>query len=260
MTAVVRYSNADAAVEIDLVSGCRLSSLEIAGQEILVTSNPDPLGWGSYPMAPYAGRVRDGSFTFAGSANRLRIAGDGHAIHGTVLDRQWTAEDDNTFSTRLGESRPFAGQVRQQFTLSPGPLHIRLEVHTEDFVMPASCGWHPWFRRRIADSTARLDFRPGFMLEREADGIATRNHVKPKVGPWDDCFGDVTRPPSIRWPGFATLSIESTCRYWVVFTERDHAFCVEPQTAPPNDLNNDPFIVEPDRPLTAEMTLRWTLE
>ena len=45
---------------------------------------------------------------------------------------------------------------------------------------------------------------------------------------------------------------------WVVFTERADALCVEPQTAPPDDLNHDPFVVEPDRPLVAECSFCWS--
>ena len=35
------------------------------------------------------------------------------------------------------------------------------------------------------------------------------------------------------------------------------ALCVEPQTAPPDALNTGPAIVEPGRPLIAEMTWTW---
>jgi galactose mutarotase-like enzyme len=35
------------------------------------------------------------------------------------------------------------------------------------------------------------------------------------------------------------------------------ALCVEPQTAPPDALNHAPAIVEPGRPLSAEMTWTW---
>jgi aldose 1-epimerase len=61
----------------------------------------------------------------------------------------------------------------------------------------------------------------------------------------------------LRWPGFLELTIESDCPAWVVFTEPDHALCVEPQTAPPDALNGTPAVVEPGRPLVAEMAWTW---
>ena len=63
--------------------------------------------------------------------------------------------------------------------------------------------------------------------------------------------------PLLRWPGFLELTIESDCPDWVVYTEPRDAMCVEPQTAPPDALNGEPAIVEPGRPLVAEMTWRW---
>ena len=64
--------------------------------------------------------------------------------------------------------------------------------------------------------------------------------------------------PVLRWPGFLELTIESDCPAWVVYTEPVDALCVEPQTAPPGCRSTrDPTIVEPGRPLVAEMTWRW---
>ena len=125
--------------------------------------------------------------------------------------------------------------------------------------MPASCGWHPWFNRIVGGAEAQLDFRPGYLLRRDGAGIATANRVGVPPGPWDDCFGDVPQPVEVTWPGVASVAIESSCDYWVAFTERQRSLCVEPQTAPPDALNHDPFIVEPGQPLTAEATLRWTV-
>lgn len=249
----------DARVEIDLLNGGRVASFIVGGHELLVTGALDPLRWGLYPMAPFAGRVAPGSFQYEGAQHSLpRTAGD-HAIHGTVLDRPWLPEDDSTFVCELGENWPFAGFARQSIRLQENGLLLRLEVHTTEESMPGSCGWHPWFTREINDSSALLDFRPGYMFLREGE-ISTRTRVEPSPGPWDDCFGDLRTAPTIRWPGIVTISIESTCPYWVVYTEPEHALCVEPQTAPPDTLNNEPSIVTPDRPLIAEVALRWKLE
>jgi len=246
-----------ARVEIDLDAGCRLASFAVGGRELLVTAGPGPIDWGCYPMAPYAGRVREGRFTFAGREYRLPRTLGGHAIHGSVYLRRWEAESDTSFVTELGPDWPFPGLARQEVLLAPGGLALRLEVHSGRGAMPASCGWHPWFRRQVAGAEAVLDFRPGFMFGRDAAGITTRALQPVTEGPWDDCFGGVEQAPAVTWPGVLQLELESNCDHWVVFTERAHALCVEPQSAPPDALNHDPFVVEPGRPLVATCTIRW---
>ena len=47
---------------VDLEAGGRLASFVVDGRELLVTEGPGPIAWGSFPMVPYAGRVRNGWF------------------------------------------------------------------------------------------------------------------------------------------------------------------------------------------------------
>jgi aldose 1-epimerase len=250
---------------VDLTHGGRLSSFVVDGRELLVTDGDGPFYWGSFPMAPFAGRVRDGRFSFAGRRYQLAIGMPPHAIHGTVVDRAWRRVDDGTIATDLGPAWPFAGRVRQWFDLQPGRFSFRLEVHADE-PMPASIGWHPWFLRRPlsvgagAGDEARsveLTLDAGAMYRRDANGITTAERIIPSVGPWDDCFTDLRRPPTLRWPGFLELTVESDCPDWVVYTVPKDAVCVEPQTAPPNALNLGPAIVTPGHPLIAEMTWTW---
>ncbi|MEP6638337.1 MAG: aldose 1-epimerase [Chloroflexota bacterium] len=243
---------------VDLVAGGRLASLVIAGREVLKTAGDGPFQWGSFPMAPYAGRIRDATLTFGGRDYQLPATIPPHAIHGTVLTRRWHVVGDGTIATELGPEWPFAGGVVQRFELAADHLTCRLELHADE-AMPASMGWHPWFVRRLAgvDGELELDVEPGAMYVRDDAGIATDELVAPPPGPWDDCFTDLRRPPRLRWPGFLELTIESDCTDWVIFTAPTEALCVEPQTAPPNALNTDPTVVGPDRPLVAEMTWGW---
>lgn len=253
-------------LEVDLTHGGRLASLVVGGRELLVTEGFGPIAWGSFPMLPFAGRVRDGRFEFRGRRYELPIEMPPHAIHGTVLDRRWERIDERTIETGLGPSWPFAGRAVQRFALETGRLSCRLELHADE-PMPASIGWHPWFRRRppMVDGdpsdgpigVLELELDAAAMFRRDEAGIATSELVPPSPGPWDDCFTDLRRPPVLRWPGFLELTIESDCPSWVVYTVPEDALCVEPQTAPPDALNVRPAIVEPGRPLVAEMTWTW---
>jgi len=257
-TAVLRLSAPGVEAVVDLAAGGRVASLVIDGRELLRTTRDGPLDWGSFPMAPYAGRIRDAEFTFAGRLWRLPATMPPHAIHGTVLDRRWHAIDDATIAIELGPDWPFTGGVVQRFELTADSLTCRMELHADE-PMPASIGWHPWFLRHLEGTTGELelDVEPGAMYARDAAGIATAELVQPGPEPWDDCFTDLRRPPVLRWPGFLEMTIESDCPDWVIYTTPPDALCVEPQTAPPNALDVDPTVVQPGKPLTAEMTWHW---
>lgn len=252
---------------VDLEAGGRLASFVVDGRELLLTEGLGPFAWGSYPMVPFAGRVRDGQFEFRGRRFKLPADMPPHAIHGTVLDRLWRMVDEGTITTELGPVWPFAGRAIQRFVLEAGRFTCRLELHADE-PMPASIGWHPWFRRqpqpaaggaaKLATRPLELEFDAGAMYRRDAAGIATTEQVvPPPPGPWDDCFTNLRRPPVLRWPGFLELTIQSDCPTWVVYTVPVDALCIEPQSAPPDALNTGPAIVEPGRPLIAEMVWTW---
>ena len=253
----VKMSSSDADLVVDLDNGCRLSSLRVLGHELLVTTGRSPIEWGCYPMAPYAGRVRAGRFDFDGTRHQLPRTLNGHAIHGTVYLQEWEEDGDATFVTDLGSPWPFPGFVRQDIRLNDHSLSLRLEVHATDGSMPASVGWHPWFRSHVGAAPLELDFRPGFVLPRDDEGIPTRQRGEVPDGPWDDCFGGVATPPVLDWPGYLRLVMTADCDWWVVYNERDYAASIEPQTAPPDALNNHPDLVKPEHPLIANLTLTW---
>lgn len=247
-----------ARLEVDLDHGARLASLRVFGNELLVTADAAPTGWGCYPMAPFAGRVRHGKFAFGGVNHVLPINMAPHAIHGTVFDKPWRADSETEFSTDLGVLWPYPGRVRQSIVLGADSLTMTLQVHSDGGPMPASCGWHPWFRRQLhVGEPVILDFAAEFMEQRDADGMPSGTRVPPPAGPWDDCFGGIRRWPVLTWPGTLQLRMETSCEFLVLYTERHHAICAEPQTAPPDALNGEPFVVEPGRPLVATTTWSW---
>ena len=63
-----------------------------------------------------------------------------------------------------GENR-LRAEVRNK--RGPALLSLRLEVHSSEGSWPASCGWHPWFRRRLERGRAvELDLDAEFMERR----------------------------------------------------------------------------------------------
>lgn len=277
------------AAEIDPAHGGRISSLRVGGDEVLwtaadvVEADRSAISWGMYPMAPFAGRIRNGRFAWRGEAHQLRINLAPHSIHGTVLDRPWHIDSSEPtvveISTELGEQWPWVGHCVQRFeldTATAGLLHTTIEVHTDRAAFPASVGWHPWFRT-VTPSGARLSpFRPGLahrlgrQVERGDDAIATGRWIPVADRPWDDCFDRVDWPLTLEWATDSDpthhLAISSDAPCAVIYDERAEAWCVEPQSAPPavidealaEGLGASMSIVEPGAPLVLRASWRAT--
>jgi aldose 1-epimerase len=260
MNAIRRFEAGPAAIVLDAGAGGRLVSLVVAGEELLRQRVTDPLGWGCYPMAPWAGRLRDGRFAFGARHYTLPRNMPPHAIHGTVLAQAWEWVADDTLATTLGPDWPFPGRVEQRFRLSPRGLEIHLEVQAMGHPFPASLGLHPWFRRKLArGGELELDFAADWRYAR-IDGIPTGELLAPGPRPWDDCFTALQHPPRLRWPGVLSLRLSSNHPQWVVYDEPEDALCVEPLTAPPNALNGAAHLVTPLRPLTLSLRIDWDID
>lgn len=259
MRGLVSARAGDAQITINPALGARITALHVGDLQLIQPEEDKIFHWGSYPMAPWVGRLNQGRFTFEGQTYQLPINMPPHAIHGTTHDRTWQqVGDDLVFEIDLGEDWPFKGKAIQRFELAPDQLVCTLEVHALEQAFPASCGWHPWFRRELErGGNAEISFKAGKMYQRTEDYVMDGTLITPPEGPWDDCFTEVTQPVSIEWPGALRLSLTSDTNHWVAYTHPRHAFCIEPQTGPPDALNLRPHLVTPAQPLIAQTTWKW---
>ena len=137
-------------------------------------------------------------------------------------------------------------------------LQLTLEVHATESPVPASLGWHPWFRRQLArGDAARLDFEAASIFVLDESELPTGELRAPGPGPYDDCFTGVVRDPVLRWPGALEVTLSSDLDHWVVYDALPHAICVEPSSGPPDALNIAPRIVAPGEPLIGRFRLAW---
>ena len=250
--------NADCRVRVDAVRGGRIGSLCVYGEELLLSDGDDPLAWGSYPLAPWAGRLREGRFRFEGREYRMPCDSGTHAIHGTVFRRGWQIVARDTLRIELQPDWPFDGFALQRFLLRDNGLDVHLELHARSQPYPASAGFHPWFLRRLGrGAPLALDFRPARRIVLDSEGLSTGVLASPDTATGDDCFIGLHADPLLRWPGVLRLRLSSNHAHWVVYEHPAHAVCVEPWTAPPDALNGTPALVRPDEPLLLEMRLRW---
>lgn len=282
-------------VEIDLVAGGRIRQITVADDRDAVglladTGDTDPssTGWGSFPMAPWAGRIRHGRFSFLGDDVHLdlnhtdgtgtgggpitpphpapagAISGDDlrrHTIHGTTFGRPWDvvgrSADRVEMCCRLDGALgwPYPGTARQIVSLTPQRLELQLMVEPDPGVtLPATVGWHPWFAK-----PDHLDLEPLAMYARDELGLPTGELVAPTPPPWDDCF-IVHRPVELGYERSLAPVVRVSsddCDHWVVYDMPAHATCVEPQSGPPDAPNIRPDFATSARPVRRTMRISW---
>lgn len=260
---LMRLRAGDTVAVIDAAHGGRLASFVVDGRELLVQQGADVFHWGSFPLAPWVGRVRHGRFSYAGRVVRLPINSPPHALHGLVADREWTVHGQGSLAVEITDSWPWPCRVVQSVVLSDQRIDFGLEVHAE-VPMPVDIGWHPWFNRQLVDEAGvasapvELVVQPGRMYLNGSDGLPSGQLGPPVPRPWDYCFVELAGPPVVRWGDLLEVSVHSDCSHWVFYDQEQQGICVEPWTGPPNSLNlPNRTIVTADQPLRATMTWTW---
>lgn len=252
----------------DPLLGGRLTSWVVDGVEVLAGVGADPVENGMYPMAPWAGRLRDNRVTAAQRASwGITGAGDylpaitysGWAMHGTCLRApldSWEAADT---SLRLRQRVPdWPATLVTEWNVNGLVATSRLTLEADE-PTPALLGWHPWFRRVIDGEEVAWSLRGELAVRNGA--FASGEWVRWVDGSRrvDDAFHVPDGRVTITWGG-RSLVIENSDPWFVVFDERDEALCVEPQNGPPNafdtPLRGDAPVARPGSPRT--MTTTWT--
>lgn len=235
--------------------GGRVAQIELHGRRLLVggDAGSHPMLWGSFPMAPWAGRVRHGRFDFDGATHQLPLSLPPHAGHGTTYERPWDVAGRTSTSAVLTcpLDWPFGGTAEQRFALAPGELVCELAVRAGERPMPAEVGWHPWFVE-----PDELVFAPDAMYALDDEGIPTGELVEPPPGPWDDCFVN-TRPVVLRYPDL-DVTLRADCTDWVVYDRPEGSVCVEPQSGPPDAFTLRPRHLAPGEELRRTLRLAWS--
>ncbi len=208
----------------------------------------DPLAMASFPMVPYANRIRDGRFTFDGRAIVLPLNfGDHpHSIHGHGWQAPWDVIERTPARIKLiyrhsADAWSFDYDARQTIALTQFGLSIALSVtNVACRPMPVGLGVHTYFARPSrARLTARLD---GVWLT-DDEVMPTTHAILPPhwnmatgsaVGEMacDNVFTGWDGSAIVEWPADRLrIHIEAgePFRYLVVYTPaHEDFFCVEP--------------------------------
>jgi aldose 1-epimerase len=280
----VKLSSGSNTVTIDLEQGGRISSLVLLGRERMIGSpcsdEIEPgLAWGSFLMAPFVGRLKDGVVEWRGRTAQLRRNHGDHAIHGTVFDAHFAVTEQGAghvvVACELDHERwPFGGRVIQRYALAGDSLTIEAEIAADE-PMPAELGWHPWFVREGEMSvTVRSDrvlaIGPDMIPSGSSLAVDERHDLR--SGPCldslrlDDVYVSAASPAVLCWPDLELrMGFSAPIGTFVVYTHAK-AVCVEPQTSWPDAirLENEGFArtglasLEAGERLAASTIWSWT--
>ena len=241
-------------VVVDPAHGGRLASLVAGGAERLLpaaaATQAPRIGWGSFLMVPWAGRLAASTVPWQGVAHPIPATFGRHAIHGVGLDAPWAlldrGEQHAQLACRLADGGwPLGGTAEQRIELAPGHLTLAATVTAGERSMPAAVGWHPWFQRPgVGDVALTVDADQVLVTDDELipDGrlAPVEGELDLRHGPalgdrrLDHAYVGVRGPARVVWPDLALqLEINVADPCYVVHTPA-HGVCVEPQSAWPN--------------------------
>ena len=127
-------------------AGGRIAQIRYDGVDWLVGEQEGgaaAIGWGCYPMVPWAGRIRQGRFAFDGKPYELPTNFGGHAIHGVGFSRPWRIDslgaDGAALSLALPEDGycPFGGTATQAIHVHSDGLDLQPAVQAGHHPLPA---------------------------------------------------------------------------------------------------------------------------
>lgn len=256
------------ALEIDPDLGARVVSWRSYGEQLLVTSGPDPVEYGMYAMAPWAGRLRGNRVGFGGSEVVLPATYGEWALHGTLLASPVTSltveqsADRALVVAEFEQHRgwPWPMSVQLTYALDVAGLSTTIRVCGSAEAFPVVVGWHPWFRRRLSWGEACVwSMDAEGILERGPDHLPTgvMLPVDRVLGPFDDAFRVPSGCARLEWPDSLAIDVSGDADWFVVYDQPEDSVCLEPQSGPPDGLRSaeDQRIVTPGEPWS--WSTRW---
>jgi len=232
-----------------------------ADEAALATRNPR--GTGGFPMVPFAGRITQGRFDFAGRPIQLALnfGTHPHAIHGNAWQRPWkvgakqgghrvTLVLEHDPASDGSDAWPFAYRVAFSYALYGHDLSVAMSLeNTDTRPWPAGMGLHPYFTR-TPDVTLQAKVAG---MWRASDTLIPLEHVA--VPPQFD-FAQPKEMDGLRsdgtftgWDGRAEITWPQARRRLVITAPplldtlvvyspaSEPVLCVEPQSHAPNVVN-----------------------
>ena len=208
-----------------------------------------PWTMASYPLVPYANRIRDGRSSYGPRPLQLpaNYPDSKHAIHGTAWQQPWLVLAQGADHATLAldspaDDWPYAFRAVQQFTLdAQAGLTVVLSVTNTDTVeMPVGLGHHPYLPHRAG---TRLTTSVQAMWGGDAEVMPTtlqtpefldtlRNGVVLDTLDLDNNFTGWNQHARVDWPDTGTalvMTAQAPFDYFVLYCPKGaDMFCIEP--------------------------------
>jgi aldose 1-epimerase len=211
-------------------------------------------------MAPWAGRIKNNEVVFNGKHFPQEINFQEWAIHGTVAFEEGKVQNQTSTSVEIihetNDLWPIKMEIVQKWFITHNFVKCQVLVSSSSGEFPAEIGWHPWFKRQLKKGKpARFGIEA--ISQYKKDGkLITLNETKPiGIPPFDDTFDVPSGKGFIEWPDALRVDFLSDVDTFVIFDEPKDFFCIEPQTGPPDAINQPRHIVSPGKPL--EASVKW---
>jgi aldose 1-epimerase len=213
---------------------------------------PDPAkpwAMASFPLVPYANRIRDGRSSFG--PRPLNLAANypdsKHAIHGTAWQQPWQVVGQGADHATLALDSPagvwpYAFRAVQQFTLDAQTgLTVEMSVTNTDTVdLPVGLGHHPYLPHRAG---TRLTTDVKAMWGGDAEVMPTtlqtpdflaalRSGITLDTLDLDNNFTGWSHQARVDWPDTGTallMTAQAPFDYFVLYCPKGaDMFCIEP--------------------------------
>lgn len=238
---------------IDLQGG-GIHSLEADDVGIIKPSNDGHKTHGGMAiLAPYANRIKRGTYSFMGSTYELPLNMEGNAIHGFAKDSTFSLVKESSSSCRLrsvltGKGYPWKIRLDVSYVAGANDFKCTAMAHNlSDFPAPFQIGFHPYFT--FSGYWSLIGDKPGAYLEyREKyfpDGSA--NVIDPfmlESSEWKNIDNSFMQTGRIIFTtnGRKLIIERENLNYLVlyngVYTE-GKSIAIEPMTAPPDAFNSE---------------------
>lgn len=221
----------------------------------------------SFIMLPWANRIRDGRFSFAGETHQLDTEGRTTASHGAVRKRAWRLVEVAADQMRLRFNAtaheqvnwPFPFVAEMVYRLEDTALVFELTLtNSGDRPFPAGFGHHPYFVRPDGENTPQVQIHCGdyfpltdFMVTGPPVPVTPQMDFRQARALDDHEYNDLLTGCAagdkavIHYPAWnvaITMQADAVFRHVLLFTPADKPFfAVEPQT-----IANDGFNLDDD--------------
>ncbi len=243
---LIRLAAGSHEILVEPARGLRAVSWSYEGLQVLAHHGDDPVEYGMYPMAPWAGRVRGNVVDGPDGPVSLPISYAEWALHGTALAAAMTVVEQRDGHVRATVPTPawwpWPCTIEVAWELSEDEVQTEIAVHSRVAGCPAVVGWHPWFRRDLGTGRpVEWSLAAVEQAERGEDHLPTGSRIAfdADAGPFDDAFVVPTGRAALEWPGALRIDVESNADWYVVYDEQPATVCFEPQSGPPDGLRPD---------------------